>query len=62
MEFRDLRKQYELLKADIDQAMMDVAASGAYIMGNPVKELEQEELVESHRGRVEIPQLERLIM
>lgn len=42
MEFRDLRKQYELLKADIDQAMMDVAASGAYIMGNPVKELEQE--------------------
>ena len=42
MEFRDLRKQYELLKADIDQAMLDVAASGAYIMGNPVKELEQE--------------------
>ena len=42
MEFRDLRKQYELLKADIDQAMIDVAASGAYIMGNPVKELEQE--------------------
>ena len=27
-----------------------------------LKELEQEELVESHRGRVEIPQLERLIM
>lgn len=42
MEFRDLKKQYELLKADIDQAMMDVAASGAYIMGNLVKELEQE--------------------
>lgn len=42
MEFRDLRKQYELLKADIDQAMLDVAASGAYIMGSPVKELEQE--------------------
>jgi CRP-like cAMP-binding protein len=27
-----------------------------------LKALEQEELVESHRGRVEIPQLERLIM
>ena len=42
MEFRDLKKQYQLLKGDIDKAMCDVAASGAYIMGNAVKELEQE--------------------
>ena len=42
MEFRDLKKQYQVLKADIDQAMADVAASGAFIMGEPVKELENE--------------------
>ena len=42
MEFRDLKKQYQMLKGDIDQAMADVAASGAFIMGSPVKELEQE--------------------
>ena len=42
MEFRDLKKQYEVLKADIDQAMVDTATSGAFIMGTPVKLLEQE--------------------
>ena len=42
MEFRDLKKQYQLLKDDIDQAMTSVAASGGYIMGSAVKELEQE--------------------
>ncbi len=42
MEFRDLKKQYQLLKGDIDQAMTGVAASGGYIMGSAVKELEQE--------------------
>ena len=42
MEFRDLKKQYAALKQDIDQAMTEVAASGAFIMGNPVKELERE--------------------
>ncbi|MCQ2274298.1 MAG: DegT/DnrJ/EryC1/StrS family aminotransferase [Bacteroidales bacterium] len=42
MEFRDLKKQYQALKTDIDQAMVDVATSGAYIMGSPVKELEKE--------------------
>lgn len=42
MEFRDLKKQYSILKEDIDRAMTEVAASGAFIMGNPVKELEQE--------------------
>ena len=42
MEFRDLKKQYQMLKGDIDRAITDVAASGAYIMGAAVKELEQE--------------------
>ncbi|WP_321332877.1 DegT/DnrJ/EryC1/StrS family aminotransferase [uncultured Bacteroides sp.] len=42
MQFRDLKKQYQVLKKDIDAAMMDVAASSAYIMGKPVKELETE--------------------
>lgn len=42
MQFRDLRKQYEVLKKDIDQAMLEVAVSGAFIMGKQVKELEQQ--------------------
>ena len=42
MEFRDLKKQYQVLKGDIDRAMTDVATSGAFIMGSAVKELEQE--------------------
>jgi len=42
MEFRDLKKQYEVLKKEIDAAMIDVAGSGAFIMGKPVKELEAE--------------------
>ncbi|MEG1887455.1 MAG: DegT/DnrJ/EryC1/StrS aminotransferase family protein [Oscillospiraceae bacterium] len=40
MEFRDLKKQYQVLKEQIDAAMIDVAANGTYIMGNLVKELE----------------------
>ncbi|MCQ2095973.1 MAG: DegT/DnrJ/EryC1/StrS family aminotransferase [Bacteroidaceae bacterium] len=40
MEFRDLRRQYAMLRNDIDAAMMDVAASGAYINGKPVRILE----------------------
>lgn len=42
MQFRDLKKQYEVLKKDIDQAMLEVAASSAFIMGKQVKELEQQ--------------------
>ncbi|MBP8945075.1 MAG: DegT/DnrJ/EryC1/StrS family aminotransferase [Paludibacteraceae bacterium] len=42
MQFRDLKKQYEVLKKDIDQAMLEVAASGVFIMGKQVKELEQQ--------------------
>lgn len=41
MQFRDLQQQYKVLKADIDKAILDVAASGAYIMGTHVKELER---------------------
>ena len=42
MQFRDLAKQYQILKADIDKAMTDVASQAHYIMGSQVKELEQE--------------------
>ncbi len=40
MQFRDLVKQYNILKPEIDKAMTDTAASGGYIMGKAVKELE----------------------
>lgn len=40
MQFRDLKQQYQVLKSDIDAAMLNIAASGAYIMGPQVKELE----------------------
>ena len=42
MQFRDLAKQYEVLKSDIDNAMISVASQSHYIMGPQVKELEQE--------------------
>lgn len=42
MQFRDLAKQYQVLKADIDKAMVDVASQAHYIMGPQVKELERE--------------------
>ena len=42
MEFRDLKRQYQVLKNDIDKAMTDVATSGGYIMGKAVTELETE--------------------
>ena len=41
MEFRDLKKQYQVLKNEIDKGVLDVMASGAYILGKPVKELEE---------------------
>ena len=40
MEFRDLKKQYSVLKQDIDNAILSAAASCAYIMGPQVRELE----------------------
>ena len=42
MQFRDLHRQYEAMKAEMDEAMLNVAASGAYIMGPQVAELEQQ--------------------
>lgn len=40
MQFRDLNKQYQVLKSEIDKAMIETAESGAFIMGKAVKELE----------------------
>ena len=40
MQFRDLKHQYQVLKPEIDKAVLDVMQSGAFIMGQPVRELE----------------------
>lgn len=42
MQFRDLPRQYEKLKTQIDAAMIRVAASAHFISGPEVKELEKE--------------------
>lgn len=42
MEFRDLKKQYRILKDDIDKEIAEVLASGRFIGGSKVSELEQE--------------------
>ena len=42
MEFRDLKQQYQVLREDMDRAILDAVASGAYIMGPQVKELEKQ--------------------
>lgn len=42
MQFRDLPKQYEVLKNKIDAAMVSVASSARFISGPEVKELEKE--------------------
>ena len=41
MQFRDLQKQYEVLKDEINAALMSVAASANFISGPQVKELER---------------------
>ncbi|MCR5592158.1 MAG: DegT/DnrJ/EryC1/StrS family aminotransferase [Saccharofermentans sp.] len=41
MQFRDLPKQYEVLKSQIDEAMIRVASSARFISGPEVKELEK---------------------
>lgn len=41
MQFRDLQKQYEVLKTQIDEAMTEVASSARFISGPQVKELEK---------------------
>lgn len=42
MQFRDLKKQYEVLKEDIDAAMIKVATDCNFISGKQVTELEEE--------------------
>lgn len=42
MQFRDLQKQYELLKADIDSKVQSVCGSAHYISGPEVTELEKQ--------------------
>lgn len=41
IQFRDLLKQYEILKPQIDAAMLDVMSSAHFISGPQVKELEE---------------------
>jgi len=40
MQFRDLKKQYEVLKPEIDAGIQSVIESSAFILGKPVTELE----------------------
>ena len=40
MQFRDLKKQYQVLKSEMDAAMVKAVESGAFIMGPQVRELE----------------------
>ena len=40
MQFRDLKTQYTALKEEMDKAILDVAASSAYVMGPKIKEME----------------------
>ena len=42
MEYRDLKKQYQVLKADIDAGVVDCCTKAQFIGGAPVKELEQQ--------------------
>ncbi|MBQ2580170.1 MAG: DegT/DnrJ/EryC1/StrS family aminotransferase, partial [Ruminococcus sp.] len=41
MEFRDLKKQYQVLKSDIDAAVQGCCTNAQFIGGAPVKELEK---------------------
>lgn len=42
MQFRDLQKQYDILKADIDKKIQSVCSSAHYISGSEVLELEKD--------------------
>ena len=41
MEFRDLKQQYRVLQPAMDEAVRAVLSSGAFIMGEPVRALEE---------------------
>lgn len=40
MQFRDLQKQYQILKSDIDDAVMEVMSTGNFISGKQISSLE----------------------
>ena len=40
MQFRDLKTQYNVLKDEMDKAILDVVASSAFVMGPIIKEME----------------------
>ena len=40
MQFRDLKTQYNVLKDEMDKAILEVVASSAYVMGPKIKEME----------------------
>lgn len=42
MEFRDLKKQYQYMKPEIDSAVTDVMTNGSFIGGSIVTELEEQ--------------------
>ena len=42
MEFRNLKKQYQVLRKEIDNAVLSVMSNANYISGIQVKELEEE--------------------
>ena len=42
MQFRDLHRQYEAMRVEMDEALLGGARSGAYILGPQVAELEQQ--------------------
>jgi dTDP-4-amino-4,6-dideoxygalactose transaminase len=42
MEFRDLKKQYQVMKPEIDSAVTDVMTNGSFIGGSIVTELEEQ--------------------
>ena len=42
MQFRDLHRQYEAMRAEMDEALLQATRSGAYIMGPQVAELERQ--------------------
>lgn len=49
MQFRDLKTQYKTLKPEIDEAIQGVIDSSAFILGQPVAELEEK--LASYVGR-----------
>jgi dTDP-4-amino-4,6-dideoxygalactose transaminase len=40
MQFRDLKTQYNVLKDEMDKAILEVVASSAFVMGPKIKEME----------------------